>query len=208
LGNKFSLLGGLRAAAQLVSYEIPLAISLLTVAVWVGSMNLLTIVEAQAAVWTVFPLFISACVYLIASLAEIKMTPFDLPEAESELVAGFNTEYSGMRFGFFFVAEFGELFLLPAIAVTLFFGGYHQPFAHWWDFAEVLRAWGLPLVANLYGFMWFLLKTALLAYLIMWIRATLPRFRDDQLMEFCWKGLIPLSLVGLAVAVILRLVVA
>jgi NADH-quinone oxidoreductase subunit H len=208
LGNKFSLLGGLRAAAQLVSYEIPLAISLLSVAVWVGSMNLLTVVEAQAAVWTVFPLFISACVYLVASLAEIKMTPFDLPEAESELVAGFNTEYSGMRFGFFFVAEFGELFLLPAIAVTLFFGGYHQPFAHWWDFAEVLRGWGLPLVANLYGFLWFLLKTALLAYLIMWIRATLPRFRDDQLMEFCWKGLIPLSLVGLAVAVILRLVVA
>jgi NADH-quinone oxidoreductase subunit H len=208
LGNKFSLLGGLRAAAQLVSYEIPLAISLLSVAVWVGSMNLLTIVEAQAAVWTVFPLFISACVYLVASLAEIKMTPFDLPEAESELVAGFNTEYSGMRFGFFFVAEFGELFLLPAIAVTLFFGGYHQPFAHWWDFAEVLRSWGLPLLANLYGFMWFLLKTALLAYLIMWIRATLPRFRDDQLMEFCWKGLIPLSLVGLALAVVFRLVVA
>jgi NADH-quinone oxidoreductase subunit H len=112
-----------------------------------------------------------------------------------------------MRFGFFFVAEFGELFLLPAIAVTLFFGGYHQPLAGWWDFAEVLRGWGGfgEFLANLYGLCWFLLKTALLSWLIMWLRATLPRFRDDQLMELCWKVLIPLSLVGLAVAVVLRL---
>jgi len=206
--NKFGLLGGLRATAQLISYEIPLALSLLTVAVWVGSLNLSAIVEAQRLWWTALPLFISLLVYLIASLAEIKMVPFDLPEAESELVAGFNTEYSGMRFGFFFVAEFGELFLLPAIAVTLFFGGYHQPLAGWWDFADVLRGWGGfgEFLANLYGLFWFLLKTALLSWLIMWLRATLPRFRDDQLMELCWKALIPLSLVGLVVAVVLRLV--
>lgn len=208
IDNKFSLLGGLRAAAQLVSYEIPLALSLLTVAVWVGSLNLSAIVEAQRLWWTAIPLVISLVVYLTASLAEIKMIPFDLPEAESELVAGFNTEYSGMRFGFFFVAEFGELFLLPAIAVTLFFGGYHQPLAGLWDFAEVLRGLGGvgEFLANLYGLFWFLLKTALLSYLVMWLRATLPRFRDDQLMELCWKVLIPLSFVGLAVAVVLRLV--
>lgn len=208
LNNKFGLLGGLRAAAQLVSYEIPLSISLLSVAVWVGSLNLQEIVEAQILWWTALPLFLSAAVYLVASLAEIKMTPFDLPEAESELVAGFHTEYSGMRFGFFFVAEFGELFLLPAIAVVLFFGGYFQPLAGLWDFAAVLRGWG-PFglfLAGAYGMLWFLLKTALLSWLIMWVRATLPRFRDDQLMEWCWKGLIPLSLVGLVVAVVLRLV--
>ena len=208
VGNKYGLLGGLRAAAQLVSYEIPLSISLLTVAVWVGSLNLSTIVEAQFALWTFIPLFISACVYLVSSLAEIKMTPFDLPEAESELVAGFNTEYSGMRFGFFFVAEFGELFLLPAIAVVVFFGGYHQPFANVWNFADVPSGWGAlgPFLASLYGLLWFLLKTALISWIIMWIRATLPRFRDDQLMEFCWKVLIPVSLVGLFVAVVLRLI--
>ena len=208
INNKFGLLGGLRGAAQLISYEIPLSISLLSVAVWVGSLNLLTIVESQRIWWTAVPLFISAAVYLVASLAEIKMTPFDLPEAESELVAGFHTEYSGMRFGFFFVAEFGELFLLPAIAVVLFFGGYLQPLAGVWDFAAVLRGWGAfgVFLASVYGMLWFLLKTAVLAWLIMWVRATLPRFRDDQLMEGCWKVLIPLSLLGLVVAVVLRLV--
>ena len=208
INNKFGLLGGLRGAAQLISYEIPLSISLLSVAVWVGSLNLLTIIESQRIWWTAVPLFISAAVYLVASLAEIKMTPFDLPEAESELVAGFHTEYSGMRFGFFFVAEFGELFLLPAIAVVLFFGGYLQPLAGVWDFAAVLRGWGAfgVFLASVYGMLWFLLKTAVLAWLIMWVRATLPRFRDDQLMEGCWKVLIPLSLVGLVVAVVLRLV--
>lgn len=215
INNKFGLLGGLRAAAQLVSYEIPLSISLLSVAIWVGSLNLSDIVASQSIWWTGIPLFISMIVYLIATLAEIKMTPFDLPEAESELVAGFNTEYSGMRFGFFFVAEFAELFLLPAIAVTVFFGGYQQPLAGLWDFGDVLRSWGTDgsslnqfgsLLANTYAMIWFLLKTAVIAWLIMWVRATLPRFRDDQLMELCWKGLIPLSMLGLAVSVVLRLV--
>ncbi|MDZ7704529.1 MAG: NADH-quinone oxidoreductase subunit NuoH [Trueperaceae bacterium] len=206
--NKYGLLGGLRAAAQLISYEVPLSLSLLSVAVWVGSLNLVDIVEAQRAVWTFVPLFIPAAVYLVSSLAEIKMTPFDLPEAESELIGGFHTEYSGMRFGFFFVAEFAELFLLPAIAVTLFFGGYHQPFANLWDFGAVLAGFGSVgvFLAAVYGMVWFLVKTALFSWLIMWIRATLPRFRDDQLMELCWKGLIPLSLVGLALAVVFRLV--
>lgn len=213
--NKYGLLGGLRAAAQLISYEIPLAISLLSVAVWVGSLNLVTIVESQHSYWICLPLFISTFVYLIASVAEIKMTPFDLPEAESELVAGFHTEYSGMRFGFFFVAEFAELFLLPAIAVTLFFGGYQQPLAGFWDGAELLRNLGAPqsilnqfgnFLAASYGLLWFLAKTAVLAWFIMWIRATLPRYRDDQLMEFCWKALMPLSMVGLFISVLLRLI--
>ncbi|MEZ4607457.1 MAG: NADH-quinone oxidoreductase subunit NuoH [Deinococcales bacterium] len=211
INNKYGLLGGLRAAAQLVSYEIPLSISLLSVAIWVGSLNLVDIVEAQRSWWTLFPLIVPAFVYFIASLAEIKMTPFDLPEAESELVAGFHTEYSGMRFGFFFVAEFAELFLLPAIAATVFLGGYHQPLAGLWDFSEVLRNLGSGtqfgnFLADIYGLLWLLIKTALVAWLIMWLRATLPRFRDDQLMELCWKGLIPLSLVGLVLAVVFRLI--
>ena len=215
VNNKFSLLGGLRATAQLVSYEIPLAISLLSVGIWVGSLNLADIVEAQRNWWCFIPLFISAVVYLIASLAEIKMTPFDLPEAESELIAGFHTEYSGMRFGFFFVAEFAELFLLPAIAVVLFFGGYQQPLAFLVDFGAIIGSIGAEgsvlhqfsrLLANSYGLFWFLAKTAIVSWLIMWIRATLPRFRDDQLMELCWKVLIPLSIFGLFIAIILRLV--
>ena len=215
INNKYGLLGGLRAAAQLVSYEIPLSISLLSVALWAGSLNLRDIVEAQHTWWNLVPLFIPAFVYMVAILAEIKMTPFDLPEAESELVAGFHTEYSGMRFGFFFVAEFAELFLLPALAVSLFLGGYHQPFAAVWDFATVLRNIGADgsgvqqfahFLANAYGTLWFLAKTALVAWFIMWIRATLPRYRDDQLMELCWKGLIPLALLGLVISVIFRLV--
>jgi len=208
--NKFGLLGGLRAAAQLVSYEVPLSISLLSVAVYAGSMNLTEIVESQRAVWNIIPMFIPFVIYLVAGLAEIKMTPFDLPEAESELVAGFNTEYSGMRFGFFFVAEFAELFLLPAILVVFFLGGWHGP--------------NLPIIGELIlrpdiaGFRegeifrnlqyaaWFLLKSAGGVFFYMWVRGTLPRFRDDQLMELCWKLLIPLSLLGLLIAAVFRIV--
>lgn len=233
MNNKFGLLGGLRAAAQLVSYEVPLSVSLLAVAVFSGTMNLSGVVESQYRLWNVFPMFIPFVIYLVAGLAEIKMTPFDLPEAESELVAGFNTEYSGMRFGFFFVAEFAELFLLPAILVVFFLGGWHAPVIPAPP-GTFLNAWAggggaLELVVranvngdatsfwqrafgpggfflNLQYAVWFLLKSALGVYFYMWIRGTLPRFRDDQLMELCWKFLIPLSIVGLLVAVVARLI--
>ncbi len=211
--NKYGLLGGLRAAAQLVSYEVPLSIALLAVCVYAGSMNLTEIVNAQANnFWFVFPLFIPFVVYLIAGLAEIKMTPFDLPEAESELIGGFNTEYGGMRFGFFFVAEFAELALLPAVLVVFFLGGWHTInlpenfLANIFGYKE-LFVYGADgsLVRNLIYAFWFLLKCAAGVYFYMWVRATLPRFRDDQLMELCWKGLIPLSLIGLLLAALAAL---
>ncbi len=224
MNNKYGLMGGLRAAAQLVSYEVPLSIALLSVVVYNGSMNLTDIVQAQSTVWNVFPLFIPFVIYLIAGLAEIKMTPFDLPEAESELVAGFNTEYGGMRFGFFFVAEFAELYLLPAILAIFFLGGWHAPSipipyigelvihagsapanpSSFQDWLQVAFGPGGLLLNLQYGF-WSLLKGAAGVYFYMWIRATLPRFRDDQLMELCWKGLIPLSLIGLLLAAVSRL---
>jgi NADH-quinone oxidoreductase subunit H len=190
-------------------------------------MNLTEIVDSQVRLWNAFPLIIPFIVYLIAGLAEIKMTPFDLPEAESELVAGFNTEYSGMRFGFFFVAEFAELFLLPAILVVFFLGGWHPPVLPTFGLTE---SGYLPLVLhsnvadgtadtfwetafgpggfflNLQYSVWFLLKSSLGIYFYLWVRATLPRFRDDQLMELCWKFLIPLSIVGLLLAVVFRLI--
>ena len=238
MNNKYGLMGGLRAAAQLVSYEVPLSISLLSVCVYAGSMNLSKIVEAQQALWFAIPLFIPFVIYLIAGLAELKMTPFDLPEAESELVAGFNTEYGGMRFGFFFVAEFAELYLLPALMAVFFLGGWYPPsiptfniplLSEWaggsstlllmlkaniaegeaispWTWNWFFQPGGL-IVGIQYSF-WFLLKGAAGVYFYMWIRATLPRFRDDQLMELCWKGLIPLSLVGLLLAAVSRLIPA
>jgi NADH-quinone oxidoreductase subunit H len=216
--NKYGLLGGLRAAAQLVSYEVPLSVALLSVCVYAGSMNLTAIVDDQSRLWNAFPLFIPFVIYLIAGLAELKMTPFDLPEAESELIAGFNTEYGGMRFGFFFVAEFAELFLLPAILVVFFLGGWHPPTIPTFGLTPegwlplVLRFPGVPgldyggLFLNLQYAAWFMLKSAAGVYFYMWVRATLPRFRDDQLMELCWKFLIPLSFLGLLIAAIFRLV--
>ncbi len=217
MNNKYGLLGGLRAAAQLVSYEVPLSIALLAVCVYTGSMNLTEIADYQLVHgWNVFPLFIPFVIYLIAGLAEIKMTPFDLPEAESELVAGFNTEYGGMRFGFFFVAEFAELYLLPAVLAVFFLGGWHtlplpDGFANNILGYKELLVWGDPanpagnLLRNVIYAAISLLKGAAGVYFYMWIRATLPRFRDDQLMELCWKGLIPLSLVGLLLAAVSRL---
>jgi NADH-quinone oxidoreductase subunit H len=217
MNNKYGLLGGLRAAAQLVSYEVPLSIALLSVCVYTGSMNLTEIADYQLEHgWNVFPLFIPFVIYLIAGLAEIKMTPFDLPEAESELVAGFNTEYGGMRFGFFFVAEFAELYLLPAVLAVFFLGGWHtlplpDGFANNILGYKELFVWGDPtnpagnLLRNVIYAAISLLKGAAGVYFYMWIRATLPRFRDDQLMELCWKGLIPLSLVGLLLAAVSRL---
>jgi NADH-quinone oxidoreductase subunit H len=218
MNNKYGLLGGLRAAAQLVSYEVPLSVALLSVCVYAGSMNLTQIVNEQTGMWNAFPLFIPFVIYLISGLAEIKMTPFDLPEAESELVAGFNTEYGGMRFGFFFVAEFAELYLLPAVLVIFFLGGWHtlplplgpegQPFLAGVLGYKELFVYGADgsIWQNLSYAFWFLAKGAAGVYFYMWIRATLPRFRDDQLMEMCWKFLIPLSLLGLLIAAVFRLV--
>lgn len=172
--NKYSMLGGMRVVAQMISYEIPLVFSLLGVVMIVGSMRMSDIVAAQSDVWFVFLQPVAFIIYVIAATAETNRTPFDLVEAESELVAGPFTEYSGMRYAFFFLAEYTNLLAVSAIATTLFLGGWHGPW--------------LP------GWLWFFLKTCLMIFVFMWFRWTFPRLRIDQLMSFGWKVLLPLAL--------------
>ena len=181
-GNKYSLLGGMRAAAQIISYEIPMILSMITVVMAAGSLSMQTIVESQSRSWNIFhpTLAIAFVVYMIAATAEVNRTPFDIPEAESELVAGFHTEYSGMKFAMFFLAEYTNLFIITAIGATLFLGGWKGPW--------------LPPV------LWFLIKTYGLISVLMWVRWTFARVRVDQLMRFAWKFLTPLSFVNLAAA--------
>jgi len=191
--NKWSLLGGMRAAAQIVSYEIPIGLSLLSVILITESLNMGEIVRSQSGGWGVFNwhifhnpfVFISFFIYFAAALAEVNQVPFDLPETESELVAGYFTEYSGMRFGFFFMAEWGMIFIVSAIAVTLFLGGWQLP---------IISGLDLPIyLENLLQLGVFLGKVFLLIYLILWVRWTLPRLRVDQIMYMCWKVLLPFA---------------
>jgi len=177
--NKYSLLGGLRAAAQLLSYEVFMGLSLMGVVLLAGSFNLGDIVAAQKGLWFCIPQFLGLAIFFIAGLAETHRVPFDLPEAESELVAGYHSEYSGMKFGMFFVGEYLGITLISAITVTLFFGGWRGPF--------------LP------PLLWFLIKTMLLVAVFVLMRASLPRPRYDQLMALGWKLLLPLALVNLLV---------
>ncbi len=175
--NKYALLGAVRAAAQSMSYEIPLILSLVCVVVFAGSLKIGDIVAAQqGGRWfiTRFPLQIAFLVYLVASMAEIRRVPFDLPEAESELVAGYHIEYSGMRFALFFLAEFAHLFFVSAFCTTLFLGASEGP-------------WLSPPL-------WFLIKTYAIILFIMWVRWTMPRLRIDQIMGFAWKFLVPVAL--------------
>jgi NADH-quinone oxidoreductase subunit H len=187
--NKYSLLGGLRSAAQMMSYEIPMIIAAMGVVLMAGSMNLTEIVRAQTHIWYLVPQAAGFFIFFTASLAEINSTPFDMPEAESEIVAGFNIEYSGFRFAAFFLAEFVNLFIVCALAALLFLGGW-QPFEN-----------------PVYGTIIFLLKTYALIFLAMWIRSTFPRFRIDQFMDFGWKVLLPLSLANLFITAVTVLVI-
>ncbi len=194
--NKYSLIGGLRSAGQLISYEVPQILSLVTVVLVVGSLSMTKIVDSQPGlVINLLILPLAFTTYFISALAETNRVPFDLPEAESELVAGFLTEYSGMRWGLFFVAEYGEVTVVSAILTTLWLGGWHGPFV---DIH--------PLLGPALGVLWFTLKTYFFVLVFMWIRATLPRFRIDQLMSFCWKLLIPVTLTNLLVTAILLLI--
>jgi NADH-quinone oxidoreductase subunit H len=177
--NKYALLGGLRAAAQLLSYEVFMGLSLMGVVLLVGSFSLGDIVAAQKGLWFFIPQFLGLVIFFIAGLAETHRTPFDLPEADSELVAGYHSEYSGMKFGMFFVGEYLGITLISAMTVTLFFGGWQGPF--------------LP------PLLWFLLKTFLLISVFILLRAALPRPRYDQLMALGWKLLLPLALLNLLV---------
>jgi NADH-quinone oxidoreductase subunit H len=256
--NKYSLLGGLRAAAQVVSYEIPLTLSVVGLLLLAGTMSLNTIVEQQQGWftdWYIFQQPLGALIFFIAATAEANRTPFDLTEADSEIVAGFATEYSGMRFGFFFFAEYVNVFIVSALFVTLFLGGWSAPFPwpwpvqlsldpasfnigllfiiglapvvltllfaapfyllsssiKWWQalligfvlanlfIVLLLGAWAYLGLAWVAGILWFMLKTYTLVFTFVWMRGTLPRVRIDQLMDFAWKWLLPVSLVNLFV---------
>jgi NADH-quinone oxidoreductase subunit H len=189
--NKYSLIGGLRSAGQLISYEVPQILALVTVVLVVGSLSMVTITLAQPGpVVYVLVLPLAFLTYFIAALAETNRAPFDLPEAESELVAGFLTEYSGMRWGVFFLAEYGEVTIVCAIMATLWFGGWQGP--------------GVE-VFPILGVLWFTLKTYAFVLAFMWVRATLPRLRIDQLMGFCWKVLIPFALANILTTGVLLL---
>jgi NADH-quinone oxidoreductase subunit H len=177
--SKYSLLGGLRAAAQMLSYEVFMGLSLMGVVMTAGSFNLVDIVEAQRGLWFCVPQFIGFVVFFIAGIAETHRLPFDLPEAESELVAGYHSEYSGMKFGMFFVGEYLGISLISALIVTLFFGGWLGPF-----FPPVI---------------WFTIKTFFFIAIFILLRASLPRPRYDQLMTYGWKVLLPLSLLNILV---------
>jgi NADH-quinone oxidoreductase subunit H len=191
--NKYALMGGLRSAAQLISYEVPQILSLVTAVLVVGSLSMVRITESQPGPLTNFFVIPLAFVtYLIAALAETNRTPFDLPEAESELVAGYLTEYSGMRWGTMLaLTEYGNVTVVCGIMATVWFGGWNGP-----GIDACGACWIL-------GLLWFTLKTYAFILVFMWIRATLPRLRIDQLMSFCWKLLIPLTLLNLSVTAVL-----
>lgn len=183
--NKYSLLGGMRAAAQTISYELPLALSAVGVVVLAGSLSLSAIVEAQRGAWFILWQPIGFLVFFIAGIAETNRTPFDLVEGESELIGGYHTEYSGMRFALFFLAEYLHAFALATVTTALFFGGWHGP----------------PLVGSLLPpWLWFALKAMAFMFVLFWIRATLPRLRVDQLMGFGWKVLLPLAIVNVFIS--------
>lgn len=188
--NKYALLGGMRSAAQMISYEIPLVISVVGVIMTTGSMNLRLIVEGQQGGfwhWNFLPQIIGFVVFVIAAVSELNRTPFDLPEAESELVAGYHVEYSGFRFAFFMLAEYVYVFAIASLTTVLFLGGWHAPFT-FLDF--------IP------GIIWFLIKFCFIVFFLFWIRATLPRVRVDQLMSIGWKVLLPLALVNVLITAV------
>jgi NADH-quinone oxidoreductase subunit H len=180
-GSKYSFLGAMRSAAQLVSYEVALGLSLIGVVMMAGSLSLVDIVQAQHGVWYVLPQFVGFLIFTVAGFAETNRPPFDLPEADAELVGGYNTEFGGMRFGSFFMAEYMNMFVISGIAAAMFFGGWRGPGPGYLD----------PL--------WMLLKIMAVIVFFIWVRATVPRLRYDQLMSFGWKVLLPLATLNLLV---------
>jgi NADH-quinone oxidoreductase subunit H len=188
--NKYSLLGGLRAASQIISYELPMGISLIALLMVTGTLSLKEMVlQQQTGLWNVLYQPLGFLIFIICSFAECNRTPFDLPEAENELIGGYHTEYSSMKLGFYLFAEYINMFISSAIMATLFFGGYDMPFVNEANFS--------PNIAALIGIAALLGKVAFFLFLFMWVRWTIPRFRYDQLMNLGWKILIPLALVNM-----------
>jgi NADH-quinone oxidoreductase subunit H len=187
-GSKYSFLGSMRAAAQLVSYEVAIGLSLLGVAITAGSLSLVDIVAAQDKVWFVVPQIVGFLIFMVAGFAEASRPPFDLPEADAELVSGYNTEFGGMRFGSFYLAEYIEVIVISGVAAAVFLGGWHGP------------------GPEFLGPTWMLLKMAVLVLLFIWVRATIPRLRYDQLMSLGWKVLLPLATLNVLATAILVVV--
>ena len=179
--SRYAFLGALRSAAQMISYEVSIGLIIISVLITSGSLNLTEIVMKQQNMWYVIPHFPMFIIFFISTLAETNRAPFDLPEAESELVAGYNVEYSSMSFGLFFLGEYGNMILMSSMSTILFLGGWLPPF-------------DISFFENIPGFIWFLLKVTFLLFLFLWVRATLPRYRYDQLMRLGWKVFLPLSL--------------
>jgi NADH-quinone oxidoreductase subunit H len=187
--NKYSLLGGLRSSAQMVSYEIAMGMSTVAVLLLAGNVSLGAIVRQQQTLgWNMFPLLIAFFIFMVAAFAETNRVPFDLPEAESELIAGYHTEYSAMKFSMFFIAEYSNMVTASALMITLFFGGWDIPFIRW----DNVPPWTFLKFAVTLGFFFF--KLLFFLFLYMWVRWTLPRFRYDQLMSLGWKFMLPLAL--------------
>jgi NADH-quinone oxidoreductase subunit H len=195
--SKYPLLASLRASAQLISYEVAVTLTLVSVILMAGTLSMVGIVRAQegAGVWYAFVQPVAFGIFFIGSLAETNRAPFDMPEAEQELTGGFHTEYSGMRFALFFLAEYANMIVVSSVATTLFLGGWLRPFPHvaFLSFLDIVPAW-----------FWFLLKSFVFLYIFIWVRATLPRYRYDQLMRLGWKVLIPLAILNLVVTGILK----
>ncbi len=196
--NKYSLLGSLRASAQVISYELALGLSLVGVVLRAGSLRLRDIVGSQSAhgvlSWNIWPQLLGFFIYLMAAYAETNRAPFDLPEAESELVAGYHTEYSSMKFAMFFMAEYANMITVSCVATLLFFGGATSPLGHLFP-ANL----GGPIITAVLPIFWFVLKVFAFLFLYIWVRSTLPRFRYDQLMSFGWKFLLPLAMVNIVI---------
>jgi NADH-quinone oxidoreductase subunit H len=185
--NKFSLMGGLRSAAQMISYEVPMGFAVASVILMAGTLSLVGIVDAQLdyGLWFIFPGILAFGVFFVCGVAETNRNPFDLPEAEAELVAGFHTEYSGMKFAFFYLAEYANMLVVSSLAVILFFGGWLRPFPNvgFLGFLDVIPP-----------FLWYAGKVLAFIFVFIWFRGTFPRYRFDQLMQIGWKWLLPLSL--------------
>jgi len=197
--SKYSFLGGLRAAAQMISYELAMAVSILGVIAWTGSLRLDDIIEAQASCWFAIPQIIGCIVFVTAAFAETNRLPFDMPEAEPEIVAGYHTEYSSMKFAMFFMAEYTHMIVVSCLAVALFFGGWYPlPFGGWFGI-DIDKYWFLPPLV-------FVGKVLAFLFFFIWVRFTLPRFRYDQVMGLGWKVLFPLAIANLLIVCVAILV--
>ena len=184
--SRYAFLGALRSAAQMISYEVSIGLIIINILLTVGSLNLTEIVLAQKNLWFFIPHFPVFLIFFISTLAETNRAPFDLPEAEAELVAGYNVEYSSLAFGLFFLGEYGNMILMSSLTTILFLGGWYPPFDY--DFLYFIP-----------GFFWFFLKVCIILFLFLWIRATLPRYRYDQLMRLGWKIFLPISLLWIVI---------